>query len=185
MLDGVLEISLWLIPLALAVVFLKSPAFKGSFGEKQVSAKAMKTLSSNNSRTALARLALSALLVGCAQGSGTQHIAAHDAPQPASRAMKGMELVSWRAADGQWHFCLLPGTNRQKSRGEIMSATTQTTELAALQAMLSAQPPGQSMVWKGLPGDAEFLPPADVVTQIREHAESRGLSLAIVELARP
>lgn len=40
MLQDILDLYLWLIPLALLVAFLKSPTFKGWFGEKQVSAKA-------------------------------------------------------------------------------------------------------------------------------------------------
>jgi len=37
---------------------------------------------------------------------------------PLSHSAKGYELYSWQAND-QWHFALVPGTNRVKSRGEI------------------------------------------------------------------
>ena len=38
---------------------------------------------------------------------------------PKGRQSKGVELYSWRTAEGGWMFAMLPRTNRQKSEAEI------------------------------------------------------------------
>lgn len=39
--------------------------------------------------------------------------------RPTETEFKGIELNSWRDADGDWGFAFLPGTNRLRSEAEI------------------------------------------------------------------
>lgn len=100
-------------------------------------------------------------------------------PGSTTHAMEGVELISWQTSDGAWHYALPPGTNRLKSREEVMSHPSRTTEVARLKFMLSSLRPGQSVVWRGLPDDADFLLPTYVVVEISGVATSHNLNLAI------
>ncbi len=70
------------------------------------------------------------------------------APLRASRtASKGMELYSWKSADGQWTFGLLLGTNRRKSLSEITNPRETIVGIDRLKDKLSALAVGESVPW--------------------------------------
>ena len=117
-----------------------------------------------------------------------------DAPLP--RSMKGYELYSWQE-QGQWHFTLITGTNRNKQLEEIISAGNTVSQdgwvkisalgVAAIKDVLSRVPEGEFVSWNEgqfvLPTEQAIiklvLPPADIIQDIKDHAESCGLDFTV------
>ena len=72
------------------------------------------------------------------------------------RSMKGYELYWW-SEDGQWHFTLITGTNRNKSREEIVSNENIVSEdgwvhihvvgIEAIETVLSRLPQNEYVSW--------------------------------------
>jgi hypothetical protein len=63
-----------------------------------------------------------------------------------SNDMKGYELYSARSKAGDWHYFLLPGTNRAKNADEILAAGS-TVGADAIRARLAALPKESSVFW--------------------------------------
>jgi len=113
--------------------------------------------------------------------------------------MKGYELYSWQE-QGQWHFTLITGTNRNKQLEEIISAGNTVSEdgwvkihvtgLEDIEDVMSRVPEGEFVFWNErqfiLPGEPETitlaLPPADIIQDIKDHAEERGLDFTVFGL---
>ncbi len=120
--------------------------------------------------------------------------AAGDGPLPHS--MKGYELYSWELDSG-WHFTLITGTNRNKSLEEIVSGENKESEdgwvdihtlgVEGIKDVLSRVPEGEFVSWNGgqfvLPTEQAVvklvLPPADIVNEIKDHAEQHGLDFFV------
>lgn len=96
-----------------------------------------------------------------------------------ARSMKGYDLVSWNDASQGWFYVLVPGTNRLKSRLEILSSPDKTLSLDVVKFRLASLAAGQTVIWQSLPGEASFQPSPEAVREIRTYAESRGLQLII------
>jgi hypothetical protein len=105
--------------------------------------------------------------------------------------MKGYELYSWQER-GQWRFTLITGTNRNKNLEEIISGKNGTTGdgwvdlhvtgVDALKAILSRLPSGEFVSWSNsnliIKEGSEnpfTIPPADIVSRIKQYAEEGGL----------
>jgi TRAP-type mannitol/chloroaromatic compound transport system substrate-binding protein len=118
---------------------------------------------------------------------------ASNAPLPHS--MKGYELYSWQEG-GQWRFTLITGTNRNKNLEEITSGEQKTGEagwvnlrvagVEELKALLDRIPAGEWVAWSG--GDVIVkegsvnplaLPPVEIINQVKQRAEQRGLEFQI------
>jgi len=115
-------------------------------------------------------------------------------------SMKGYELYSW-SEDGQWHFTLITGTNRNKtveeisSREDVISETgwvrVQVIGVNAIRAVLSKLHQGEEIVWLARPrseqtppGDIDFMfPPEQIIDSVKEHAQQSGLDLLIQALS--
>ena len=114
---------------------------------------------------------------------------------PLPKSMKGYELYSWQT-DGQWHFTLITGTNRNKNLEEITSGEDQmtgdglvklhVTGVNKIKAVLDRIPSGEFITWN--PGfvivkegsvNPLAFPPADIINQIKEYSEQRGLVFQI------
>jgi hypothetical protein len=113
------------------------------------------------------------------------------------RSMKGYELYSW-SQDGQWHFTLITGTDRNKTPEEIVSGEDFISEagwvnvhvvgLDAIKAVLSKLPPKESVIWlSNLRSDQSpqaavnfALPPTPVIDTIKDHAHQCGLDFTVV-----
>jgi hypothetical protein len=110
-------------------------------------------------------------------------------------SMKGYELYSWEEAD-QWHFCLITGTNRNKTIKEIVSDEDFISEIGwvnihvvgvdAITDVLIKLPQGESVIWFGESYIEQTidqinlqLSPKPIVDVIREQADSYGLDLHI------
>jgi hypothetical protein len=113
--------------------------------------------------------------------------------KPLPKSMKGYELYSWQE-NGQWHFTLITGTNRNKNLEEIISGEEKTgadgwvnlhvTGVDAVKAVLSRIPAGEFVTWLGGQGVVAPAPPADIklelpsaniIDELKEHAEQCGL----------
>ena len=68
----------------------------------------------------------------------------------AQPAFKGMELYSWKPAGKGWCFSLLPGTNREKSLGEITDPEQAIEGVEPLKRKLAALAKGESVFWRNL-----------------------------------
>jgi len=111
--------------------------------------------------------------------------------------MKGYELYSW-SQDGQWHFTLITGTNRNKTLEEILSDEDIVSEAGwvqvhvegvdAIQAALGKLRPGEEVFWLARPrteatptaGVTFALPPASMVDSIKSFCSERGLKLTVM-----
>ncbi len=109
-------------------------------------------------------------------------------------SMKGYELYSWQSAD-EWNFCLITGTNRNKTVAEIISGeryisesgwvNVQAVGVKAIEKVLGKMPQGGYVFWlSGLEDPAQpglnniSLPPENIVTEIAQFAQQSGLNLA-------
>jgi hypothetical protein len=115
---------------------------------------------------------------------------------PLPHGMKGYELYSWQE-EGQWHFTLITGTNRNKTLEEIVSGDNIESEdgwvkihvvgVEKIKGVLSRAPEGEFVSWNErqfvLPTEqvvAELiLPPEDIVNEIKAHAEECDLDFMV------
>jgi hypothetical protein len=115
-------------------------------------------------------------------------------------SMKGYELYSW-SEDGQWHFTLITGTNRNKTVEEICSGEDVISETGwvrvrvigvnAIGAVLSKLPRGEDIVWldsprseQTPPDNIEFMfPPEQIIDSVKEHAKESGLNLVVLAIS--
>jgi predicted small lipoprotein YifL len=110
-------------------------------------------------------------------------------PLPLPHSMKGYELYSWQE-EGQWHFTLITGTNRNKTLEEITTGETKegedgwvdihVTGVATIKDVLSRVPANEWVSWSaygtvGPPEEGELsipleLPPQSIIDEIKAHA---------------
>jgi hypothetical protein len=57
------------------------------------------------------------------------------------------ELYSWKASNGNWSFCLLYATNRQKTVEEVFNEKTTLHGLEQLKKKISTLEKGARIVW--------------------------------------
>lgn len=118
------------------------------------------------------------------------------ADDPLPRSMKGYELYSWQE-EGQWHFTLITGTNRNKTLAEIVSGENIEAEdgwvslhvagVGKIKDILSRVPTGEFVGWSGgqfvLPTEQSVsklvLPPKDIVDEIKACAEQLGIDFTV------
>jgi hypothetical protein len=114
--------------------------------------------------------------------------------------VKGYELYSW-LEDGQWHFTLITGTDRNKtveeiiSREDVISETgwvrVQVIGVNVIRAALSKLHQGEEIVWLARPrseqtppDDIDFMfPPEQIIDSVKEQAEQSGLDLLVQALS--
>lgn len=111
------------------------------------------------------------------------------------RSAKGYELYSW-PENGQWHFTLITGTNRNKTLDEIISYVNIISEegwvkihvlgTSEIKTILSKLPQNEYVFWIGRMGwqteepDTRIqLPPDQMVEDVKEFAVQCGLNLAV------
>jgi hypothetical protein len=119
-------------------------------------------------------------------------------PEILPRSMKGYELYSWQE-NGQWHFTLITGTNRNKTPDEITaeSNAVSTDEwvqihvigVTAIKQVIARIPHGEWVTWLGdmaVPakaiGIAFMFPGASTVDSIAESAKKHGLNFHTVKV---
>jgi hypothetical protein len=133
----------------------------------------------------LCALSFLACLSGCAPADAPARTGSQLPP-----GFKGYELYSWQDG-GQWHFTLTHGTNRVKTRDEIvssgedsssgdtMSANIHVTGVQAIVAVLARLPRGEQVFWMGMPPDGrDPFPPRSTIDFIARKAAEMGLDLS-------
>ena len=110
-------------------------------------------------------------------------------------SMKGYELYSW-LQDGEWHFTLITGTNRNKALEEVISTEDFISETGwvkihvvgvdEIKVALSKLREGEDVLWlralRGpeTPGTVNItLPEGSIVDDVKHHATECGLNLAV------
>jgi hypothetical protein len=94
--------------------------------------------------------------------------------------MKGYELYSWKTR-GQWHFALLVGTNRLKSRGEINSPQVRVRGVEALKRKLSRLAEGEEVSWVEGRVPGMVLPPEEIIDEVKGYCDRQGITLWVRE----
>jgi len=67
--------------------------------------------------------------------------------RPSEKAVKGVELYSWKNPSGDWVFALLPGTNRLKTESEIQNWRNVIPNIAVLEKRFSRLAVGEQVFW--------------------------------------
>lgn len=116
--------------------------------------------------------------------------------EPLPRSMKGYEMYSWQE-EGQWHFTLITGTNRNKTLEEVTTGESKegedgwvnihVTGVDEIKAVLSRVPAKEFVSWSrwGTVGPEEGaviqleLPPEDIVNDIKAHAVKCGIDFTV------
>ncbi|MBA4367568.1 MAG: hypothetical protein C0403_08005 [Desulfobacterium sp.] len=91
-------------------------------------------------------------------------------------AFKGIELNSWKSADGDWHFSLLIGTNRKKLIQEIKDPKVTIVGVANLKKKLAELPKGENVFWVN---HAKEPVPEKAIKDLSEYSKSIGIILYI------
>ncbi len=111
------------------------------------------------------------------------------------RSMKGYELYSW-SANGQWHFTLITGTNRNKTLDEIVTGEDIISEsgwvvihgvnLEAIKTVLSKLPQNGQVSWLAGLGSEPILqnfiialPPQAIIDTLKECATEFSINLVV------
>lgn len=87
------------------------------------------------------------------------------------------ELYSWRPTGGDWHFNLLPGTDRDKTIQEIANPQTAIVGAKNLKNRLKKLPPGEEVVWVNY---AKEPIPETITADVLKFSESEGLNLKMM-----
>jgi hypothetical protein len=96
------------------------------------------------------------------------------------------ELYSWRQADGDWNFCILFTTNRQKTTQEVFSRKCTVRGTRNLKERISMLPPGSTIVWfdrltfggirvKG--SESLKYPPREMLDDVTKFAEEHKITI--------
>ena len=110
-------------------------------------------------------------------------------------SMKGYELYSW-LQDGEWHFTLITGTNRNKAFEEVISTEDFISETGwvnihvvgvdAIKVALSKLREGEEVLWlRAFRGQEPqgtvniTLPEGSIVDSVKKHATECGINLAV------
>lgn len=94
-------------------------------------------------------------------------------------AFKGWELYSWQEG-GAWRYCLLQGTNREKTWDEVMAAAaSQGGSQAALEAQLSRLPKGEQVFWVSGQFPQTAFPDQAVVQRLAKICLDLGVAMHI------
>jgi hypothetical protein len=103
----------------------------------------------------------------------------------------GCELYSWQERTGSWSFSLLPSPSGVNIRAEeVFDKKVRVRGVVGLRGRISKLPAGATIFWlDGLSGEAgpkakevERLcyPPADIIDQVRRHAETRHIEIQLL-----
>jgi hypothetical protein len=99
----------------------------------------------------------------------------------------GYELYSWKDSKGDWAFCILGVTDREKTVKEVFNKKATLRGLSQLKEKLSSLPEESIIIWydrvtsgprirtKG--SEKLKYPPADVVEEVKRFAAGRGIKI--------
>lgn len=99
-------------------------------------------------------------------------------PDPQAKPQfKGLEVYAWRNPAGLWRYVILPGTNRSKSRAEVLDAEPGAVlSTRGLEFRLRERPRGEIVLLQALPEDPDLKMPPKILARLKQVAEVAGLS---------
>ena len=93
-------------------------------------------------------------------------------------AFKGIEMYSWRAG-GAWKFSLLSGTNRNKTKSEVMLPSNSISGVTRVKKKLARLADGEEVFWFNLKGEPFAYPPASVIRDLEDFCRGKGIKLRV------
>lgn len=100
-----------------------------------------------------------------------------------SKVRRNYELYSWRDANRNWNFALLPHTNRNHSAEEVFGKKDVIHGVGHLKEKLAKLPRGTTVFWprgiEGIPSDQFQYPPHAIVDELQIHARAHHIRLDI------
>jgi hypothetical protein len=108
----------------------------------------------------------------------TQTTYAAEFERAAGPAFKGFELYSWKRSDGTWLYSLLPGTNRNKTKNEIVASSI--ADVSTLKRRLAALAVNERVFWSTLAGELS-IPDAGTVAEIKAYCASVQIDLHVAQ----
>ncbi len=110
---------------------------------------------------------------------------------PFSPASKGYELYSWPDSKGNWNFCILHGTNREKVTEEVFSKKTLLPGLEPLKRKISELPAGAQVFWasripsgsglRARGSESLAYPPLDIREQVIAYAKKYHIDVEVTD----
>lgn len=99
------------------------------------------------------------------------------APDPAAKPLfKGAEVYAWRNPAGLWRYVILPGTNRLKSRAEILEAAPgHVLSTRGLEFRLREMARKETVLLLALPEDPPLALSPKTLARLEQVAEVAGL----------
>ena len=108
-------------------------------------------------------------------------------PKATAQVAPTYELYSWQRSEGDWMFCLLYTTDRQKTREEVFSDKTALHGIVQLKSKLAELPPSSRVIWfdrltlKGVKiKNTEQLkyPPKAMINEAKRYADGRQIKIS-------
>lgn len=105
-------------------------------------------------------------------------------PDPQAKPLfKGVEVYAWRNPAGRWRYAILPGTNRLKSRVEVLAVEPgRVLSTRGLEFRLREMPPGETVTLLPLPLDPPLAIPPRTLRRLQQVAEVARLQFAALEV---
>ena len=103
-------------------------------------------------------------------------------PARATRPMlKGVELYSWKDDAGNWRYSLLPGTNRLKTRDEIVSESVLIKDVPTLKRRLSALAVDEEVFWHHFDAPEFAIPDSAIVADVVAYARMVQVTVRVLQ----
>lgn len=104
--------------------------------------------------------------------------------------MKGYQLFTWKQ-NGEWHYSLLPGTNRERTYEEITAPKTVIVGTPKFEEELNGLPRGSEVLWQSdappgvrRPSSGEVIsfkhPSRKRIERIKSHCDKLGIKLTLM-----
>jgi hypothetical protein len=96
-----------------------------------------------------------------------------------TRAVKGVEIYSWKAPDGTMRFSFLFGTNRLKTEREVKSPACALSSTTQVKTVLTRLAEGEQVYWGGDARECPScsVPNQEVVTELTAYASRLGITI--------
>lgn len=94
-------------------------------------------------------------------------------PDPQAKPLfKGVEVYAWLNPAGRWRYTILPGTNRLKSRAEVLATEPgRVLSTRGLEFRLREMPPGETVTLLPLPLDPPLALSPRTLRRLQQVAE--------------
>jgi hypothetical protein len=126
------------------------------------------------------RLAVALVMLGLSAAIPMWTAGADPARAPRPMA-KGVELYSWKDSAGNWRYSLLPGTNRLKTRDEIVSEGVVVKDVPTLKRRLSALAVDEQVFWLEFDAPEFSIPDSAIVADVVAYARIVQVTVQVLQ----